>query len=144
MTAGVAAAGSPSDAVDPVVRPSVIVLIADPDLRLMVRGLLTLEKFPVALEGSGIETLARWPPDGRRAVVLLDLGDGTGPWREAIATSVRERSDLRLVAVAPVGGEKLRAEAERLGAHASVGRPFSLGDLAHAVDSAANDPSTPS
>ncbi len=113
-----------------------VVLVADDDLRLLVRGVLILEHHPVILEAKGPESL-RWlgPPD-RETVLILDAGDGRGNWKEDLAAALKERPELRPVVLLPRGGDGLRTEAEGLGARATVVRPIVLRELVRALDDA--------
>ncbi len=118
-----------------------VVLVADDDLRLLVRGVLTLERHPVILEATEPESLRRLGPPERETVLILDAGDGRGNWKADLATALKERPELRPVVLLPRGGDGLRSEAERLGARATVVRPIVLHELVRALDDAlAGDP----
>lgn len=120
-----------------------VVLVADDDLRLLVRGVLTLERHPVILEATGPESLRRLGPPERETVLILDAGDGHGTWKDDLAAALKERPELRPVVLLPRGGDGLRSEAERLGARATVVRPIVLHELVRALDDAlAGEPRT--
>ncbi len=116
--------------------PPVVLLVRDDDLRLLIRGVLTLYRYPVALEGSSPESLRRLGPLEQPTVLILDAGDGSGTWREDLAQTLRESPQLRAVVLFPAGAEASRAEAEALGARATVVRPVVLRELVAAIRAA--------
>jgi two-component system, OmpR family, alkaline phosphatase synthesis response regulator PhoP len=125
-----AASGAPEPrANEPV--PSVL-WVPDDDVRLLLRGILTLQRHPVALELSSSEALARWdaPPV---ALLIVDAVSGAGRWQEELTAALRARPELRAIVLLPRDREALRAQAEALGARATLIRPFAVRDLVAAI-----------
>lgn len=125
------AAGGPGGG-EPV--PSVL-WIPDDDVRLLLRGILTLHHHPVTLELSSAEALRRWeaPPV---ALLIVDAVSGADRWREELAEALRTRPELRAIVLLPRDRESLRREAESLGARVTLVRPFAVRDLVAAIHEA--------
>jgi len=114
--------------------PSVL-WVPDDDVRLLLRGILTLQHHPVALEISSAEALRRWesPPV---ALLVIDAVSGAEHWREELTEALRARPELRAIILLPRGRESLRREAEALGARVTLVRPFAVRDLVAAIHEA--------
>ncbi len=119
----------PSEAV-----PSVL-WVPDDDVRLLLRGILTLQRYPVALELSSAEALRRWEAP-RVALLIVDAVSGVSRWREELTEALRARPELRAIVLLPREHEELRREAEALGARATLVRPFAVRDLVAAIRTA--------
>lgn len=111
--------------------PSVL-WVPDDDVRLLLRGILTLQRHPVVLELSSAEALRRWEPP-RVALLVVDAVSGADRWREELAEAMRTRPELRAIVLLPRDRERLRREAEALGARATLVRPFAVRDLVAAI-----------
>jgi len=112
-----------------------VLWIPDDDLRLLLRGILTLQHHPVVLELTSTEALRRWEPPSV-ALIFLDAVSGSDRWREELAEALRVRPELRAVVLLPRDRDALRQEAERLGARATLARPFAVRDLMVAIRAA--------
>lgn len=111
--------------------PSVL-WVPDDDVRLLLRGILTLQHHPVVLELSSAEALRRWePPDV--ALLIVDAVSGAERWRAELTEALRSRPELRAIVLLPRDREALRREAEALGARTTLVRPFALRDLVAAI-----------
>jgi len=111
--------------------PSVL-WVPDDDVRLLLRGLLTLQRHPVVLELGSAETLRRWDPP-QVALLIVDAVSGADRWREELADALRTRPELRAIVLLPRDHEALRRDAESLGARATLVRPFAVRDLVAAI-----------
>lgn len=111
--------------------PSVL-WVPDDDVRLLLRGLLTLQRHPVVLEFSSSEALRRWEPP-EVALLIVDAVSGADRWREELADALRARPELRAIVLLPRDHERLRKDAETLGARATLVRPFAVRDLVAAI-----------
>jgi DNA-binding NarL/FixJ family response regulator len=126
-TVAPALTGSPGG--EPV--PSVL-WVPDDDVRLLLRGILTLQRHPVVLELTSADALRRWEPP-QVALLIVDAVSGADRWREELAEATRARPELRAIVLLPRDREGLRAEAEALGARATLVRPFAVRDLVAAI-----------
>lgn len=115
-----------------------VLWVPDDDVRLLLRGILTLHRHPVVLELSSSEALRRWDPTPI-ALLIVDAVSGAGRWREELAAALAARPELRAVVLLPHDDGALRREAEALGARATVVRPFAVRDLLGAIREALGD-----
>ncbi len=109
-----------------------VLWVPDDDLRLLLRGILTLQRHPVVLELTSAEALNRWEPPPV-ALLVVDAVSGSGRWRDELAQALRARPELRAIVLLPRNHEALRTEAEELGARATLVRPFAIRDLVEAI-----------
>jgi DNA-binding NarL/FixJ family response regulator len=109
-----------------------VLWVPDDDVRLLLRGILTLQHHPVALELSSAEALLRWEPP-KVALLIVDAVSGADRWRAELAEALRTRPELRALVLLPRDREKVRQEAETLGARATLVRPFAVTDLVRAI-----------
>jgi DNA-binding NarL/FixJ family response regulator len=116
--------------------------VPDDDMRLLLRGILTLQHHPVALELTSAEALRRWEPPPV-ALLIVDAASGAERWREELADALGTRPELRAIVLLPRGQEKLGREAEALGARATLACPFAVKDLVEAIRAALQGPPTP-
>ncbi len=123
-------------------RVPALLWVPDDDVRLLLRGILTLQRHPVVLEFSSAEALRHWEP-APVALLVLDAVSGAGRWREELAAALAVRPELRAIVLLPRDSGPLRREAEALGARATVVRPFAVRDLVAAIRDALNDPAGP-
>ena len=109
-----------------------VLWVPDDDVRLLLRGILTLLRYPVALELVSAEALRRWdaPPV---ALLIVDAVSGRDRWREELGEALRARPELRALVLLPRDQEGLRREAEGLGARAALVRPFAVREFLTAV-----------
>jgi len=125
----------PAQAVESI--PSVL-WVPDDDVRLLLRGILTLQHCPVALELSSAEALRRWEAP-TTALFVVDAVSGAERWREELTEALRLRPELRAIVLLPRDRDGLRHEAEALGARATVVRPFAVREFVAAVHEAMKD-----
>jgi DNA-binding NarL/FixJ family response regulator len=111
--------------------PSVL-WVPDDDVRLLLRGILTLQRHPVVLELSTADVLRRWEPPPV-ALLIVDAVSGAERWREELVDALRARPELRAIVLLPRDREGLRRDAEALGARATLVRPFAVRDLVAAI-----------
>jgi len=116
-----------------------VLWVPDEDLRLLLRGILTLQRYPVALELSSAEALRRWEPPGV-ALLVVDSVSGADRWRDELREALRTRPELRAVVLLPRDHAELRREAEELGARATLVRPFAVREFVAAVREALHGP----
>lgn len=109
-----------------------VLWVPDDDVRLLLRGILTLQRYPVTLELSSAEALRHWdaPPV---ALLVVDAVSGADRWREELTEALRARPELRALVLLPRDREALRREAEALGARATLVRPFAVREFVAAV-----------
>jgi DNA-binding NarL/FixJ family response regulator len=110
----------------------VVLWVPDDDVRLLLRGILTLQRHPVVLELASAETLRRWEAP-EVALLLIDAVSGADRWRQELAEALRAQPELRPIVLLPREQEALRREAEALGARATLVRPFAVRDLVQAI-----------
>jgi CheY-like chemotaxis protein len=115
-----------------------VLWVPDDDVRLLLRGILTLQHHPVALEITAAEALRRWDPP-KVALLIVDAVSGVDRWREELTEALRSRPELRALVLLPRDREKVRHEAEALGARATLVRPFAVADLVRAIGVALRD-----
>ncbi len=113
-------------------RVPAVLWVPDDDVRLLLRGILTLQRYPVVLELTSAESLHRWEP-APVALLVVDAVSGAGRWREELAEALRARPELRALVLLPKDSEALRRDAEALGARATLVRPFAVRDLVEAI-----------
>jgi DNA-binding NarL/FixJ family response regulator len=116
-----------------------VLWVPDDDVRLLLRVILTLQRFPIALELSSAEALRRWEPPPL-VLFVVDAVSGADRWREELAEALRIRPELRTVVLLPRDREALRREAEALGARATLVRPFAVREFVAAVREALRGP----
>jgi DNA-binding NarL/FixJ family response regulator len=109
-----------------------VLWVPDDDVRLLLRGILTLQRHPVVLELASAEALHRWEPP-EVALLVVDAVSGAERWREELTEALRSRPELRAIVLLPRDHEALRREAEALGARATLVRPFAVRDLVAAI-----------
>ncbi len=76
--------------------------------------------------------LGRVPPEAR--VIVYDAVGVPADWLDSVRSLVRENPNGLVLALLPVGGEGVRSEAERAGAHATLVKPFLTRELLEAID----------
>jgi DNA-binding NtrC family response regulator len=116
-----------------------ILVGADGDRRLLLRGILALEHHPLTLEARTAEELGELAPATGSELLVLDTDSEEGSWPEQLATVLRGRPSTRAVVLLPAGAEAGRAAAERAGARVTLHRPFSLRAFRDALDDALAD-----
>lgn len=109
-----------------------VLWVPDDDVRLLLRGILNLQRYPVALEIGSAEALRRWDPSPV-ALLIVDAVSGADRWREELAEALRVRPQLRALVLLPRDHEALQREAESLGARATLARPFAVREFVAAV-----------
>jgi DNA-binding NarL/FixJ family response regulator len=112
-----------------------ILWVPDDDVRLLLRGILTLQHHPVVLEITTAESLQRWEPTSL-TLLIVDAVSGASGWREELAAALKLRPELRPIVLLPRDSEAIRREAEALGARATLVRPFAVRDLVGAIHEA--------
>jgi DNA-binding NarL/FixJ family response regulator len=120
-------------------RPSVstIILGGTEETRLLLRGLVRLNRHRVLAEAASADQLpAIEPPD--TPTVLILVGDGEGDdWPHELA-GVRERvPGLEALLLVPERTPDLIARARRMGVKAVLNRPFAIRDLVSSVEAVA-------
>lgn len=116
-----------------------VLWVPDDDVRLLLRGILTLHRHPVVLELTSSEALQRWDPPPV-ALLIVDAVSGADRWREELAAALRARPELRAVVLLPRDRRGLRTDAEALGARATVVRPFAVREFVEALREALRAP----
>ena len=107
--------------------PRILVVDDDEQIRAMLRRVLHVEGYEIALAATAAEAraaLAGAAPD----LVLLDITLPDDDGRDLLA-SVRERSDVPIVLLTGLGDEADRILGLKLGADDYVVKPFSPGEL---------------
>ena len=117
----------------------VAILTPNDDLRLLVRGVMTLHHRPVLLEGSGPEFLRLLESTDGTLALVFDVGDGSGSWGEDLGRLLRARPDLRPIVLLPAGRADLIEAARAAGAKAILLRPVVLAELTQALDALGAD-----
>lgn len=117
----------------------VAILTPDDDLRLLVRGVMTLHHRPVLLEGSGPEFLRLLESTDGTLALVFDVGDGSGRWGEDLGRLLAARPDVRAIVLLPAGRADLAGAARAAGAKAVLLRPVGLAELTKAVEAVGED-----
>jgi DNA-binding NarL/FixJ family response regulator len=113
-------------------RVPAVLWVPDDDVRLLLKGILMLQRFPVVLELTSADGLRRWEPSPV-ALLVVDAVSGQARWREELTEALKLRPELRAIVLLPRDTEALRREAEELGARATLVRPFAVRDLVSAI-----------
>jgi CheY-like chemotaxis protein len=114
-----------------------ILLIPEPDTRLLLKGLLRLHRHPVVFEADGIADLARLPPSPEPKIALVEVDLADPNWTDALGARLAERPDVRAVLVTTDRSPRLGEQARAAGCRAVLVRPFQIRDLVGALDAAA-------
>ena len=103
------------------------------DTRLLLRGLLRLNRHAVVYEARTLGDLELLPPSTQPRLLLVDVGADGGRWSDELARAVQLHSELRPLAILPAGRPDLEAQALRAGARAVLARPFAIQDFVRAL-----------
>jgi len=112
-----------------------VVVGGDEDTRLLLRGLLRLNRHRVLLESPKAEGLSALPASNETKVLVVDAGsDPSHPWDTDLATVLRARSDLRALVIVSSSDPSLESRARAAGARRVLVRPFAIREFLDAVD----------
>ena len=112
------------------------------DTRLLLRGLLRLNRYPVVHEAATLDDLHGMPAASGPRLLVVDAETEDGPGWEDIGAALREHPELRAIVILPRGARSSEAMARAAGARALLSRPFAIRDLVTALQRAAEDDGT--
>lgn len=110
-----------------------VVLSANEDTRLLLRGLLRLNRHPVVFEGRAAEELDGVPPGEGPRILLLDGDAVPGGWESAIRVALAREPSLRVILLTPDRSPALAARAREAGARTVLVRPFAIAEFIEAL-----------
>ncbi len=113
-----------------------VIFGANDDTRLLLRGLLRLQRHQVILEAATVDATREIPAGDRPRVLLFDVDAADDRWSEDLRAILEMHPDLRTLVLLPHDRSALREEAGRVGARAVIVRPFQVRDLVRLVDEA--------
>jgi len=120
--------------VSDVLRPRrVLVVDDDEQLRYVLRETMSEDGYEVEAASNGREALAiieRWPPDLIVLDLMMPVMDGESFRQEQRRLGLAEQVPLIVLSAS----REMRSAAERVGAAASVPKPFDLDDLLETVN----------
>jgi DNA-binding NtrC family response regulator len=124
---------------------NVVVVSGSDETRMLLRGLLRLQRHRVVAEGAKVESLEKIPLDGSDTVLVLDVDVGDADWAKGLREAMTRRPNLRVVLLTPTRGGRIEEQAIGLGIHTLLRRPFAVHELVEAVAGAApvGPPTTP-
>jgi AmiR/NasT family two-component response regulator len=113
------------------------------DTRLLLRGLLRLNRYPILREVASLDELRALPAASDPRLLVMDAEAEQGDWNEEVAAALREQPQLRVVVILPRDSSDSEERARAAGARATVVRPFAIRDLVAALDRATRDDAPP-
>ncbi len=115
----------------------------DPDTRLLLKGLLRLQRHPVRTESDSADDLLELDPVAEPTVLLFEIAPGADRWEEELRAIGARHPKVRSVVIAPGGGAELDDRARCAGARAVLHRPFSIREMRTAIEAALGDATPP-
>jgi DNA-binding NtrC family response regulator len=112
------------------------------EIRILLRGILRLHRYPVAGEAMSPGDLGRLPSDTRILIYDVARSGDVAPWTESVSALTRDNPGIQVLALLPYGSEGNRTEAERTGALATLVKPFKVQDLLRSIDALLAEPGT--
>ncbi|MGD0249324.1 MAG: hypothetical protein ABSB97_00295 [Thermoplasmata archaeon] len=113
------------------------------DTRLLLRGLLRLNRYPIVHEAATLDDLQGLPVSDGPRLLVVDAETEEGNWYEDIAAALREHSELRAVVILPRDARGTEDLARAAGARVVLSRPFAIQDLVAALERATEDDGSP-
>jgi CheY-like chemotaxis protein len=113
-----------------------LLAVADPDTRLLVKGLLRLLRHPVRAEAADAEELERLPTVDETTVVLLEVDPTFDGWEPGLRAIVHRHPLGRTIVLSPRVTPEFTARARAAGARAVLARPFAIRELSTALAAA--------
>lgn len=108
----------------------------DEETRLLLRGLVRLQRHPVVHEATTVEELEQLPTAAGPRILLYAVPSGNGAWATELASVLERHPELRAVVILPPGTPTRETEARRVGARAVLPRPFAIQEFAQALERA--------
>jgi DNA-binding NarL/FixJ family response regulator len=115
----------------------------DEDTRLLLRGLLRLNRYPIVHEAATLDELAGLPVATEPRLLVFDAETETDTWCADLTAALRDHPELRAVVILPRDPRATEERARDAGARAVLSRPFAIRDLVTALDRAAGDEGPP-
>ncbi len=121
-----------------------VLLVASPDTRLLLKGLLRLQRHPVVFEADRLEAFEQCPAPTGATLLVIDHDPTLGDWCANVRAILARHPDYRTILVTPDRSPEVAQKAPTLGVKAVVVRPFALRDFAAALTTATGDAVPPS
>ncbi len=122
-------------------RAPIAIGASNDEIRILLRGILRLHRYPVAGEAMSPADLARLPPETR--ILVYDVGGDVARWTDSVSALTRDNPGIQVLALLPLGSDVGHSDAERIGALAILVKPFKAHDLVRALDALVADPGAP-
>ena len=111
-----------------------VVVVADPDRRSLMRGLLHLQHHRVVAEGEAAEMLPKLGALEGIDLLVLDEEGPAGAWRAFAEEARRLRPSIRVVLITPRETPALEKRARAAGVAAILQRPFQVSEFQSALE----------
>jgi CheY-like chemotaxis protein len=128
---------SSSDRSTPATGSPSVLLVRNLDTRLLLRGLLRLQRYPVVFEADRPEDLDRLPEGAGVSVIVIDQDADEADWNEDVRSVLARRPELRPILLTSDRSPEFATRAASAGVRAVVVRPFQIRELAQALETAA-------
>lgn len=112
---------------------NVVVVSGSDETRMLLRGLLRLQRHRVVAEGGRVDCLEKVPGDGSDTVLVLDVDVADDGWAKGLRDALTRRPSLRVVLLTPSRGGRIEDQAKELGVLTLLRRPFAVHELVEAV-----------
>lgn len=121
-----------------------VLLVSNPDTRLLLKGLLRLQRHPVLFEAAQLEELDRLSSTPGPKILLVDVEPEDGDWAKDVRAALQRHPDLRPILITPQRTPEVEARAAAAGIRTIVIRPFAIRDLIGAVEAVSAEVDLPS
>lgn len=115
-------------------RPPTVLLVRNPETRLLLKGLLLLFRYPVLLEAERPDDLAQLPRTRPTTLLLLDADTESGDWAADVRAVLEEHPDLSPILLTSVSSPETSARAAQTGIEAVLIRPFTIREFGRILE----------
>jgi DNA-binding NarL/FixJ family response regulator len=113
-----------------------VLLVASPDTRLLLKGLLRLQRHPVVFEADRWDAFEQCPAPSGTTLLVVDHDPRLGDWCSNVRSILTRYPDYRAILLTPDRSPELARQAPSVGVRAVVVRPFALREFAQALATA--------
>ncbi|HTT15456.1 MAG TPA: hypothetical protein VMG81_06765 [Thermoplasmata archaeon] len=118
-------------------------LVHDPDSRLLLRGLLRLQRYPVVFEGEHADDFERSPPTPGPKLLVVDGGPDEAEWADDLRAILARDVEYRIVLITADRSPEFAERARARGVRCVVIRPFAIREFVRALERASADDPAP-
>jgi|HubBroStandDraft_1064217.scaffolds.fasta_scaffold360678_2 DNA-binding NarL/FixJ family response regulator len=129
--------GGRTDATDDHLIVSTIILGGTEETRLLLRGLVRLNRHRVLAETATADQLVMANPSDPSSVLILVADGDSDEWPHELATARQRQPTLRTILLVPERTPELIERARRMGVKGVLNRPFAIRDLVASVEAVA-------